>query len=361
MPIYLGDESKWRKFTKKMENVTLSSGLPDSIKSQKNALMALNDMYRGLEFKIVEKPRDTSNPSDRESRVSFVASVNVEGHTYEGSGSTKKAAKLAAAEKALLGLAITGVLAQKAAVKKTEKPSPQRNWGSFRGGGGSSNGASGGGWANTAGIKRNHSPWLDDGQMTGGGHNGPQSMYGTGRGRGGNKRGRIQNRGRGSYSQRPSYSSGPSQSHQGMGMRGRGGLKTSPLSSGRGTRGGGGDGLLGMSSSYSQSSYQGPSRGSLRGGRARGSAYQPLSSGTGTGLNQSPTLPSPRQSVNTNYSSFEGSYENNSAWNTQSYSSDYDSSYDQLYSPRYGASYDANYTLDYSSQSSDWTSDRYSY
>jgi double stranded RNA-specific editase B len=60
----------------------------------KNALMQLNELKPGLEFKFVSQTGPVHAPM-------FNMSVEVNGMVFEGSSTTKKASKLAAAEKAL--------------------------------------------------------------------------------------------------------------------------------------------------------------------------------------------------------------------------------------------------------------------
>lgn len=60
----------------------------------KNALMQLNEIKHGLEYKFMSQSGPVHSPT-------FVMSVEVNGNTYEGTGNSKKAAKAAAAEQAL--------------------------------------------------------------------------------------------------------------------------------------------------------------------------------------------------------------------------------------------------------------------
>ncbi|OWF40581.1 Double-stranded RNA-specific editase 1 [Mizuhopecten yessoensis] len=61
---------------------------------QKNALMQLNELKPGLEFRFVSQTGPVHAPM-------FIMSVEVNSTTFEGNGTTKKLAKLRAAEKAL--------------------------------------------------------------------------------------------------------------------------------------------------------------------------------------------------------------------------------------------------------------------
>ncbi|CAH1774043.1 unnamed protein product [Owenia fusiformis] len=79
-----GDEPKKKKKKKK----SLGPQIP------KNALMQLNEIKPGLEFKLMGQTGPVHAPE-------FVMSVEVNGETFEGTSSTKKKAKLVAAEKAL--------------------------------------------------------------------------------------------------------------------------------------------------------------------------------------------------------------------------------------------------------------------
>ena len=63
-------------------------------KKPKNALMHLNKLKPGLQFKLVSQTGPVHAPI-------FSMSVEVNGMVFEGSNTTKKASKLAAAEKAL--------------------------------------------------------------------------------------------------------------------------------------------------------------------------------------------------------------------------------------------------------------------
>nr|2L3C_A Chain A, Double-stranded RNA-specific editase 1 [Rattus norvegicus] len=60
----------------------------------KNALMQLNEIKPGLQYMLLSQTGPVHAPL-------FVMSVEVNGQVFEGSGPTKKKAKLHAAEKAL--------------------------------------------------------------------------------------------------------------------------------------------------------------------------------------------------------------------------------------------------------------------
>lgn len=60
----------------------------------KNALMQLNEIRPGLSYQVVSQEGPTHCPT-------FVVSVVVDGHTFEGKGSTKQKAKHTAAENVL--------------------------------------------------------------------------------------------------------------------------------------------------------------------------------------------------------------------------------------------------------------------
>ena len=115
--MYLGDDTLWRKFTKKGEKKTAA---PPLGKPVKNALMQLNDMYKALVFNFSERTGPDHCPF-------FKVTLQVENQTYEGSGSTKKAAKMDAADKALTGLQNSGILEQRAK-KKQQKTNMQKSW-----------------------------------------------------------------------------------------------------------------------------------------------------------------------------------------------------------------------------------------
>lgn len=60
----------------------------------KNALVTLHEIYRGLVFKVTSSRNNQNNES-------FIASVEINGFTFEGTGRNKKMAKHSAAEAAL--------------------------------------------------------------------------------------------------------------------------------------------------------------------------------------------------------------------------------------------------------------------
>lgn len=60
----------------------------------KNAVMLLNEFRAGLEFKVISCTGPVHNPS-------YLIGVDIDGQRYEGTGKSKKAAKVAAAENAL--------------------------------------------------------------------------------------------------------------------------------------------------------------------------------------------------------------------------------------------------------------------
>ncbi|XP_078661863.1 double-stranded RNA-specific editase 1-like isoform X3 [Branchiostoma floridae x Branchiostoma belcheri] len=76
------------KRPKKKRKKSLGPALP------KNALMQLNELRPGLQFKFVSQSGPVHAPE-------FIMSVEVNGQTFEGRGGTKKKAKLHAAEQAL--------------------------------------------------------------------------------------------------------------------------------------------------------------------------------------------------------------------------------------------------------------------
>lgn len=390
IPVYLGEEWKWRKFTKKAEK-TAPSVTPLG-RPMKNAMMQLNDMYKGLEFRV----KDRSGPDHC---PFFKVCVEIEGQNFEGQGSTKKAAKLDAAEKALVGLSLTGALAQRATQKKQQKWGAQRNWNtsgqsvqgknvpqlsqSFQPASSTQNGSGTKSWQPRSGRGRggpgwNSPSWMADGSDPS--QNG-QSMGGSGRGshrgrgRGGQNRGRGRGMGRGNsfspamqgmqgmdkMSRPPSHLSG----HLPVG-RGRGILKNALSNQPSGASNKMSSGLLGGMTSGPPSSSPATAPGR---GRSQVPGSQ-LSRGGNT-LGSQNTIANQgwdqQRSWSSDYSAYQDPYDTNSHWNSQGYGYDagydgsYDSTYDTSYDASYDTSYDTSYTGGYEGEGSEWNSEYYGY
>jgi double stranded RNA-specific editase B len=84
-----GDDAKKKSPRRKKRKKVPGPRLP------KNALMQLNEIKPGLEFKMVTQSGPVHAPT-------FTMSVTVNGQEFEGNGTNKKKAKQAAAEKALV-------------------------------------------------------------------------------------------------------------------------------------------------------------------------------------------------------------------------------------------------------------------
>ena len=352
--MYLGDEWNWRKFTKRAEKVAAPQPQGKPIK---NAVMQLNDMYKGLEFHVVDRTGPDHCPF-------FKVSVDIEGQKYEGSGSTKKASKLDAAEKALDGLALSGVLAQRASQKKQQKWGTQKAFnpskkkgpqqGGFGAGAGpqGENGSLKGFVRAGAGATQSWSQpaWSGNNQ----GEQNGQTMRGRGgrgqfrgqtmRGRGGPMRG-----GRGGAGGPPrgrggaSWSRGNSQNAGSGYSRGRGANQSSMMSApplpptGRGR--GRGRGNRGHSQTQSTTSGWGQAAGSATGGSYD---YQDPYTDTSAGWGSSQG----------SYTGYDNSYDSTSydaSYDTTSYDNNFDST-----------TYDSSYNNTYQADSSGW-SDYYGY
>ena len=79
------------------DGVVKMEDVPTHKKTDKNPVMQLNELIQGLKYDLI------SDVTQEKGRL-FTMGVNVKGVIFEGTGNSKKAAKMAAAQTALLQL-----------------------------------------------------------------------------------------------------------------------------------------------------------------------------------------------------------------------------------------------------------------
>jgi hypothetical protein len=85
------------KQTDQQDGVVKMEDVPTHKKTDKNPVMQLNELIQGLKYDLI------SDVTQEKGRL-FTMGVNVKGVIFEGTGNSKKAAKMAAAQTALLQL-----------------------------------------------------------------------------------------------------------------------------------------------------------------------------------------------------------------------------------------------------------------